>query len=239
MEKYQAVANGPVMWLACTPAVLIVLFQAFLFYKKSRQQAVELKMDPNQIKITMRSAAIASIGPCMVIMATLLALIQYVGTPLAWMRCDIIGAAQEEMMAATIVGEGMGMKLTEALTNGTLSLEFLSTASLVMAIGMFGYVVLSGLFADKTEMIGRAFAGGKAALLPIVSTGAVIGGFSIVTTGYVLPWNDGAYAVLTAGAATFVLQTLIKKYNIAWLKEWSLTFSMLIGMLASYFISLI
>ena len=108
-----------------------------------------------------------------------------------------------------------------------------------MAIGMFGYVVLSGLFADKTEMIGRAFAGGKAALLPIVSTGAVIGGFSIVTTGYVLPWNDGAYAVLTAGAATFALQILIKKYKIAWLKEWSLTFSMLIGMLAAYFISLI
>ena len=88
-------------------------------------------------------------------------------------------------------------------------------------------------------MIGRAFAGGKAALLPIVSTGAVIGGFSIVTTGYVLPWNDGAYAVLTAGAATFALQILIKKYKIAWLKEWSLTFSMLIGMLAAYFISLI
>ena len=95
MENYQAVANGPVMWLACAPAVLIVLFQAFLFYKKSRQQAIELKMDPNQIRITMRSAAISSIGPCMVIMATLLALIQYVGTPLAWMRCDIIGAAQE------------------------------------------------------------------------------------------------------------------------------------------------
>ena len=187
----------------------------------------------------MRSAAISSIGPCMVIMATLLALIQYVGTPLAWMRCDIIGAAQEEMMAATIVGEGMGVKLTEALTDGTLTLEFLSTASLVMAIGMFGYVILSGLFADKTEMIGRAFAGGKATLLPIVSTGAVIGGFSIVTTGYVLPWNDGAYAVITAAAATLVLQTLIKKYKIAWLKEWSLTFSMLIGMLAAYFISLV
>ena len=50
---------------------------------------------------------------------------------------------------------------------------------------------------------------------------------------------DGAYAVLTAGAATFALQILIKKYKIARLKEWSLTFSMLIGTLAAYFISLI
>jgi hypothetical protein len=239
MENYQTVSNGLIMWLACAPSVLLVLFQAFIFFKRSRQEAANLNMDPKQIKISMRSAAVSSIGPCLVILATLLSLIQYVGTPLAWMRCGIIGSAQAEVLADTIAANGMGINLKEALPSNTLTIEFLSTASMVMGIGVFGYIILSGLFADKTEVISRKFTGGKAALLPIVSTGAIIGGFSNLTVGQALPWGHGGYAIISAAAIMFTLQLLIKKYKAAWLKEWCLTISMFAGMMSAYGISVI
>ncbi len=34
-EAYKELANGIVMWLACAPGVLIVLYQAYLFFRRS------------------------------------------------------------------------------------------------------------------------------------------------------------------------------------------------------------
>ena len=116
-SEYFSQANGPVLWIACIPAVFIVMFECILFYRKSKKQAIELQIDPKLIKTSMKSSAISAIGPCVVVIATVLSLISYVGTPLAWMRNSIIGNAQEELLAANFAANGMGMDLNESLAN--------------------------------------------------------------------------------------------------------------------------
>ena len=36
-QEYSNMANSIIMWLACAPGVLIVLFQAYLFFRRSKK----------------------------------------------------------------------------------------------------------------------------------------------------------------------------------------------------------
>ena len=237
---YQSASNSIIVWLACIPAVLIVAFECILFYKKSRAQADIMKIDPKLIKASMKTSAIAAIGPTVVVIATLLALINYVGVPLAWMRNSIIGNAQEELMAAEMAANGMGINMQESLVEGTLGLDFLSTAAFVMAAGMVGYVVMSGLFSDKVSLLGEKFSGGNAALLPLVTLGAVLGGMSNIVVGQAVPFSINTIGVAVAAVIMGVIQFAAKKKpNALWLKEWAMTISMFGGMIIAYLASLV
>ena len=38
-QEYSSMANSLIMWLACAPGVLIVLFQAILFFRRSKKES--------------------------------------------------------------------------------------------------------------------------------------------------------------------------------------------------------
>jgi len=236
---YQSLANGAIMWLACIPPVLVVLIECVLFFKKSRKLATEMQIEPKLIKSSMRSSAISAIGPCLVVVATVLSLISYVGTPLAWMRNSIIGNAQEELLAANFAADGMGINLNDSLVNGTLNLEFLSTCAFVMAAGMVGYCVTSALFSDKVELLSKKISGGNAALVPVVSLGAVAGAMTNIAVGQSFPISISTVGVLAGAAIMAVFHFLKKKSNAVWLKEWSMTISIFGGMFITYALSFI
>lgn len=240
MTDYFSAANGIGMWLACAVPVVIVAFECVLFFKKSYKQAQDLQIDPKLIKASMKTSAIAAIGPTVVVIATVLALINYVGIPLAWMRNSIIGNAQEELMAANFAADGMGFNMQAALESGTLGLDFLSTAAFIMAAGMVGYVVMSGLFSDKVSLLGEKFSGGNAALLPIVTLGAVVGGMSNIVVGQAVPFSVNTVGVAVSAAIMAAMQLLAKKKpEDLWVKQWSMTISMFAGMFAAYGASLV
>lgn len=54
--EYNSMANSLVMWLACAPGVLIVLYQAWLFYRRSRKDALRVGLTEKQVKSAIRSA---------------------------------------------------------------------------------------------------------------------------------------------------------------------------------------
>lgn len=236
---YQKIANGPVLWIACIPAVLIVIIECIIFFKKSRKLATEMEIDPKLIKSSMTSSAISAVGPCLVVVATVLSLISYVGTPLAWMRNSIIGNAQEELLAANFAADGMGISLTDAYANGTLGLDFLSTAAFVMAAGMCGYCITSALFSDKVELLSKKISGGNAALVPVISLGAVIGAMSNIVVGQAVPISWSTVGVLAGAAVMALFHFLKKKSDAAWIREWAMTISIFAGMFISYGLSFI
>ena len=155
------------------------------------------------------------------------------------MRNSIIGNAQEELLAAQMAAEGMGINMQNALESGTLSLDFLSTAAFVMAAGMVGYVVMSALFSDKVSLLGEKFSGGNAELLPLVTLGAVVGGMSNIVVGQAVPFSVNTVGVAVSAGIMALMQIAAKKKPDAiWLKEWAMTISMFGGMIVAYLASL-
>jgi len=227
--EYNNMANSLVMWLACLPGILIVLFQSFLFFRKSREKAGAVGLSENQVKAAIRSAAITSIGPCFVMLTTMLTLMLYVGAPLAWLRVDFIGSAIYELQAADLTASALGTELGSAEMNSA----FLATAAVVQGMGCIGWVLFAALFADKMDKVSLFMSGGNAKLVPIVGTGSLIGIFCSLTADKVYPLKNQAVSVVVAAAVMFVIQSYNNKHDKQWIKEWGLTICMLSGMVAA------
>ncbi len=224
--EYKEMANSLIMWIGCAPGVLIVLYQSWLFFRKSKKEAQRMGIEDRQVKAAVRSAAITSIGPCFVMLTAMLSLMLYVGAPLAWLRVDFIGSVSYELQGANYAAEGMGIELGSA----AMDANYLATATIVMALGCIGWVIFSALFADKMEMVNKKLAGGNAKLIPIIGTGALIGVYASLTFDRLYPFKNQAYAVLSSALVMFFIQRYNKKANKQWVKEWGLTICMVVGM---------
>ena len=124
-QEYSSMANSIIMWLACAPGVLIVLFQAYLFFRRSKKDALRVGLTEKQVKAAIRSATVTSVGPCFVMLTAMLSLMLYVGAPLAWLRVDFIGSVSYELQGANFAAEGMGIELgTAAMDASYLSRSF-------------------------------------------------------------------------------------------------------------------
>ena len=90
--NYLELANSPLMWLGAAIAVGIVVFQSVLFFRKSVKAADEMGITKEQVNIAIKSSAISSIGPSIVILVTMISLIVSMGAPISWMRLSFIGS---------------------------------------------------------------------------------------------------------------------------------------------------
>lgn len=227
--EYNSMANSLVMWLACAPGVLIVLYQAWLFYRRSRKDALRVGLTEKQVKSAIRSAMVTSVGPCFVMLTAMLSLMLYVGAPLAWLRVDFIGSVSYELQGANFAADGMGIEL------GTAAMDpaFLSTASIVMSAGCIGWVVFVALFSDKMEKVNAVMSGGNEKLVPILGTGALIGVYASLTMDRLYPFKNQAFAVLSSAALMFVITKYNRKAKKQWIKEWGLTICMIFGMVVA------
>ncbi|MDR2527466.1 MAG: DUF5058 family protein [Synergistaceae bacterium] len=225
-SEYNSIANSLVMWIACAPGILIVFYQSWLFFRKSKADALKIGLTKQQVNAAIRSAVVTSVGPCFVMLTAMLSLMLYVGAPLAWLRVDFIGSVTYELQAATIAAESMGKELGSS----ELTVDYLATAATVMTAGCVGWVVFGAVFSDKMEKVNSFMAGGNAALVPILGTGALIGVYSSMTLDRLYPFKNQAIAVIAGGIVMFFMQTYNNKAKKQWLKEWGLTICMVSGM---------
>ena len=73
------IANGLPMWIACGIPVCMVLIQAITFFKKAYAAGEKVDLTKGQMKEAIRSAAITSIGPSIVVLSGMLSLLITVG----------------------------------------------------------------------------------------------------------------------------------------------------------------
>ena len=80
------IANSIPMWIACGIPVILVIAQALIFAKKSYSAGKKIGLTEKQMKNAIKSSAITSIGPSIVILVTMISLIVSMGAPVSWIR---------------------------------------------------------------------------------------------------------------------------------------------------------
>lgn len=226
---YLEMANGPLMWLAAGLAVCLVLVQAFLFARKSYATGLAMGLKKQQLDAAIRSSFIASLGPSVVVLSGLLALLVTVGAPMAWMRLSYIGSVMFELMAAAIGTEAAGVKMNIDPMTTTAFANALWT----MITGSIGWIIFATLFADKMDRLQTRMSKGDKGLVGIVAISAMLGSFGSLVSGHLYSLNANTVAAV-AGAATMVVLSLVgDKKNIRWLKEWSLAIALSVGVIAA------
>lgn len=226
---YMEIANSAPMWIAASLAVLLVLFQAILFAKKSYTTGKEIGLEKSQMKSAMKSSFITSIGPSIVILTGLLSLLVTVGGPMAWMRLSFIGSVGFELMAVGHGTEAVGIRAgIDPMTNIAFA-----NAVWTMITGSIGWIIFATLSADKMETVQEKFSKGNVALLSVISVAAMQGSFASLVSDHIVAMNKNTVAAILGGLIMLILLPIANKKNIKWLKEWTLAISIFGGTLVT------
>lgn len=231
--EYLKTANSLGMWIACIPAVVLVLFQAFIFLKRAWSTGPKMGVTQEQMKEAARSSLIASIGPSIVIVSGMVSLLASVGGPLAWMRLAFIGSVMYELPAADRAATASGCNLgTSNMTE-----QAFAAAAWVMTIGCLGWIIVSALFTDKMEVFRDKITGGNMDAIVALTAGGGVGGFGYMVAQrcLTLPFNIKNPNMISAVVGFFVMlffNFYIKKTKAKWAQQFGMTISMFLGMLA-------
>ena len=228
MEALQ-IANSLPMWLACGCAVVLVIVQALIFIKKAIDASSKVGLSKEQVNKAIKSSALTSIGPSIVVLSGMLSLLVTVGGPMAWMRLSFIGSVMFESIAAGIGTGSVGVQLgVDELTPLALTM-----AVWTMIIGSVGWIIFSTFAADKMDKIQAKLAGSNPAGLTIISSAAIIGVFAAMVSQKLVALDKNAFATVLGAVIMFVMMQLTKGEKFAKLREWNLTIAILVAMIVT------
>lgn len=235
--NYLELANSPLMWLGATIAVAVVVFQSVLFFRKSLKAADELGISKTQVNMAIKSSAISSIGPSIVILVTMISLLVSMGAPVAWMRLSFIGSVNYEAMAAGFGAQAMGTTLDN------LNPIAFACGVWTMILGSLGWLIFTLLFTDKMGKVNHLMSKGNVKMVPIISSGAMLGAFANLAVGNFFTAEGGltfgspqSVATVAGCGCMMVLSKVARDKQVQWLKEWAFAISMFIGMLIGYIV---
>lgn len=239
--------------LSSTPLYLIsgiiILFVAAIsvfFMVRAYKAGLAIGMDKTKLKRTITSSVTFSILPSVSILLGVIALAGTLGIPLPWLRLSVIGALHYETSVADIAAKSAGLS---GLNVDEMTLTAFTTIALLLAVGIIWGVLCMALFGksycNKLQRRNGGKSGGRnfgdiamtAMFIGLITAyiGSYIGQFvqlqegSLVFTGQYLQLVTLVFSALAM--AVFVY--FAEKKNMAWLDNFSIAGSMLIGMAAS------
>ena len=236
--------NHPILFILAGFLVAVVLAQYVFFLLKALKRSREIGMDQEKIRKTIKTAAIFTIAPAVSIVISVITLSKSLGLPLPWLRLSVVGSLSYEAIAASNAVSAMGLTLgkIESLTaQQFVNITLVMTISIMMGIWLvpaIGKKLLSGMTnlenRDKkwADIFQNAmFIGMIAAFL----------GFVFCDFGRL--WIPGDYAptsglvpVAVMGVSALVMVVcglLMKKPKFAWLGDYALPLSLIVGMIAA------
>ena len=227
------IANSPIMWVFAVLLVSMVVLQSVLLFRLARKFIDTTKiLSKQEMRACYRSAGIATVGPAISVFILAIGMTSMLGSPLTLMRGGIIGSASTEMMAAAVGASALGVSLgTDALTGVALT-----AAVWTMAIMSSGYLIFYPFVArglgKSLDKIMKPKEDGKRSVWGFL-LGAVLplAVFFLLAYGQVSQSWGHVAALVVSACLMLGLNLLAQKLDLNWLREWSMGFSVIGGIL--------
>lgn len=227
---YTEVAN--VWWLYVVVAIILmsVLTQTVIFMKKSYARALELGVSAAKAKKGISIGFGVSIMPTISVLIVLFTLVPLLGAPLAWFRLSVVGSATFETMASQWAVQGVG----EEFAVGAFSIDAWIAAAWVCTIAGVTNLIWMIIVCRPCDKAFNAMSS-KVDMkwVNILGTCAIMGIMGYLSVSETKKANN-RLIFLISFAASFILTMLIKKVPaLKKLKDWNLSISLIIGMIAA------
>ncbi len=225
------VANGTLLFALVGVGIAYILFQSGLFLAMSLRRCRELGIDKKLIGDIVKSSIVFTIAPSLAIVLGLAALAPSLGIPWPWLRLSVIGSISYELMAANMASSALGFKsLADASLGGA---EPLGAIMFAMSAGLSGAMILDIILIKKVNTVVITLKE-KSGKFGSVALGVLF--FAVIAVFVVPMLGAGGVTVLTFATSilvTMVQAVLIKRFGLLWLKNFVLTFSLILGMCSS------
>ena len=234
MEFFE-MANSATMYLFSAVVLLFVTFTSVVFLIRAWREGVKIGMDKAVLKKAITSSATFTFVPSIGLLMGVIALAGSLGFPFSWLRLSVIGSIQYELMAAEMTAKAAGMT---GLIASQMTPENFVAIAIVMTLGIICAPIFCIFFLKKYQnTVMKKIAGdgeGGPSFGPILFNAMFIGLVSAFVGAGFADLRIGHIASLTAVASSALFMAafkwLIEKRNAAWLENFSLAFSMLLGM---------
>ncbi len=254
MTILQALNSAP-LYLICGGIIAFVAIICIVFLIRAYKAGLAMGIDKNKLKTVITSSATFSLLPSVAILLGVIALAGSLGIPWPWLRLSVVGALHYETQVAQAAAEQVGISLSAS----EMTAQAFATIALLMSICiMWGMVLsiflnksylkkLSGKSKVQTESISTEK---KPGFADKAMTAMFIGLVSAYVTSYIGEFVSGegfftfkgdwvplvVVAVSALSMAFFIW--LSEKKKIAWVEDFSIAGSMLLGMASAVIVSL-
>ena len=233
--------NHPILYILVAALVAAVLGQSVYFLVKALRRSKQIGMDQTKIRKTMKTAAVFTIAPAVSIVISVITLSKSLGLPLPWLRLSVVGSLSYEAIAASNAVSAMGMTLgrIDSLTaQQFVNITLVMTISILMGIWLvplIGKKLLTGMSSLENRDKKWAEIFQNAMFIGMISAflGFVFCDFSRL-------WIPGDYSptsglvpvcvLVVAALVMVVCGLLMKKPKFAWLGDYALPVSLILGM---------
>ena len=225
LQEVMRIGNQPMVWALCAVTVVVSLVQSLLFTRLAKKTAREAQISPEITKTAFRVGLISAIGPAIGVFIVMVGLMATIGSPMAWLRLSIIGAAPTELTAATLAAEAAG----SGLGKENFTLQIMAVTWFAMALNGCGWLLVSGLFAPYLEKLREKMGGGDTKWLAAIGGAASLGVFGYLCSNEIRRGTGNMLAALTGAVAmVFLVKCVVPKHPK--LTEYALGIAMLFGM---------
>ena len=231
MQGYKEIANSPILWVVTFIAIGLVLFQTIRFLQKSFYAGRKMGISDDKLKLAFKTGAISAVGPSVVVVTGMVSLLIVVGGPTALMRLAYIGNVAYELLAVEFAADAYGVSTADP----NILPQVFVVALWCMAVGCIGWIIMTALFTDKMDKVERKLAGKKAAMIPVISSGAMLGAYGYLTAGYAVSLDERTVSFLGGFGIMLAVLMIYKRTKSKVLNEWGLTIAMLGGILIAAF----
>ncbi len=245
MNILDQLSSAP-LYLITGGIILYVAAMSVFFLVRAYKAGIAIGMDRVKLRRAVTSSVTFSLLPSVSILLGVIALSGSLGLPLPWLRLSVVGALHYETSVADIAARAIGLS---GLNAEEMTAQAFVTIALLMTVGIIWGVICVAIFGkkyhSKLQRTGEKKSGGRsfgddamtAMFIGLITAymGSYIGqlvqvqGGGLILTGQYLQLVTMAFAA----AAMAVFTHFAEKKKMAWLDNFSIAGSMLVGMTAA------
>lgn len=234
------------IWLYGLSALIIafVIGMSAFFMIRAWRAGIAMGLEKSALKRAVTSSFTFTLIPSISILLGVIALSGTLGVPLPWLRLSVVGALHYETSVADIAARSIGLS---GLSASEMTLQAFTTIALLMSAGIIWGMVATVFFnkpylkrieksAKKKKPGSKSF--GDAAMtamfvgLVACYVGSYFGIYS--NTGNYMP----LFVLLVSAGCMAVFSWFIEKKKMLWLENFSIAGSMIAGMAAACWLSM-
>ena len=223
----------PVLWASAAGVFAVVILQSAIYFKAIRKAAPAAELTPGQVNSSVRSGAVAAIGPSLAVALIAVSLLPLFGTPAVLTRIGLVGSAAFDVAAAGISAGTQGAQLG----GPTYTQKIFAIAFAAMTIGglvwMLTALILTPVLSKGDAKLRKV----NPAIMAIVPTAALLGAFFTLAFQEVLKSPVHLATMLASAAAMGVCLLLAHRFRLSWLREWGLGVSIIVALSTAYFMT--
>ncbi|MEI2775836.1 MAG: DUF5058 family protein [Tetrasphaera sp.] len=227
------VALHPLLWVAMAGVFGVILLQSIIYYRAIRRAGPAVDLTPDQVSASVRSGAVAAIGPSLAVALVAISLLPLFGTPAVLTRIGLVGSAAFDVAAA---GMAAGTQNAE-LGGPTYTQKVFAIGFSAMTLGglawMLSALILTPILAKGDKSLRKV----DPTIMLIVPGAAMLGAFFTLTLAEGLK-SRVHLTLLFVSAATMGLCLLGATHlNKPFLREWGLGIAIVVALTVAHFMT--